>query len=324
MAYGFVAEAEASTSASGTSLGVTLGTNPTAGNLLYLVAAVSVDTTCTFSDTLSNTMTPIGDIREAAIADRIFHAYSKNITGGADTVTASYGASGTNRRIYVLELSGLDTTAPLVDNAEGTDTGNNPTDTVTCTNAGTAGVFLILCTLLQGGTPTVGTGLTLRTSGLWASASSKFATIGYQNTGADSSNYSGNFGNSAFDRQTTVAAIFQESATVPPPSFSVQPTDQTAADGGTASFTTTVTGATSYQWETLAPGGGSWGNVSGGSGGTTDEYTTPTLARLSDAGRYYRLKASNSAGDTYSNVVNLRVTAIPASYDFGGFVIGAG
>lgn len=108
-----------------------------------------------------------------------------------------------------------------------------------------------------------------------------------------------------------------------PPVITVQPTDQIAADGSTASFTTTVTGATSYQWETLAPLGGSWGNVSGGTGATSDDYTTGTLSRASDAGRQYRLKATNANGDTYSNVVQARVTAIPTAYDFGGFVIGA-
>lgn len=208
MAYAFVAESQASSSASGTSIAVSLGTSPTAGNLLYMIAAQSLDSTCTFTDSLGNTVTPIGDIREAAIADRLYHAYAANITGGADTVTATFGGSGLNRRVYVLEMSGLDTSAPLVDNHEITDTGNNPTDTVTCTNTGTAGVFLALCTLLQGGSPTVGTALTNRASGLWFAG--KWACIGYTNTGADSSNYTGNFVNSGFDRQTTVSAIFKE------------------------------------------------------------------------------------------------------------------
>ncbi len=120
-----------------------------------------------------------------------------------------------------------------------------------------------------------------------------------------------------------LAIIFALRPSTTPPAFSLQPTDQTAADGGTASFDTTVTGATSYQWETLAPGGGSWGNVSGGSGATSADYTTGTLSRATDAGRFYRLKATNADGDTYSNVVQVRVTSIQTSYDFGGFVIGA-
>jgi hypothetical protein len=109
-----------------------------------------------------------------------------------------------------------------------------------------------------------------------------------------------------------------------PPLFTVQPTDQTVATGGTVVFSATVSDASSYQWETIAPSGsGGWGNVSGGSGGTTDSYTTPTLTRGSDNGRQYRLKATNSIGDTYSNVVEARVTQIPTSYSGIGLVIGA-
>lgn len=109
-----------------------------------------------------------------------------------------------------------------------------------------------------------------------------------------------------------IALPISEAVTLPV--VTVQPTEQTAADGGTATFSATVTGATSYQWERKAPGGGSWANVSGGSGATTDSYTTGTLSRSSDAGALYRLKASNANGDTYSNEVLLWVTQIPTSY----------
>lgn len=109
------------------------------------------------------------------------------------------------------------------------------------------------------------------------------------------------------------------------PVISLQPVDgQVVASGGTVSFDTTVTNATTLQWEVLAASGsGGWGNVSGGSGGTTADYTTPTLT-TSDRGKQWRLKATNSNGDTYSNVVGVRITSIPTSYDFSGFVIGAG
>lgn len=108
-----------------------------------------------------------------------------------------------------------------------------------------------------------------------------------------------------------------------PPSISLQPTDQTTVDGGTASFGATVTGATSYQWETLAPSGGAWANVSGGTGGTSDDYTTPTLTRSADAGRVWRLRASNVSGTVYSNTVNAFVVEAPASYSGIGLVVGA-
>lgn len=121
-----------------------------------------------------------------------------------------------------------------------------------------------------------------------------------------------------------VTGTFTTAAGASPPVITVQPTGQTAADGATAAFSATATGATSYQWETQAPGGGSWANVSGGSGATTDTYTTGTLSRSSDAGRLYRLKATNAGGDTYTSPALLRVTQVPATYTGAvGQVIGS-
>jgi len=108
-----------------------------------------------------------------------------------------------------------------------------------------------------------------------------------------------------------------------PPSFSVQPSDQSGVVGGTATFSTTVNNATSYQWQKSADGT-NWSNVSGGTGGTSDDYTTPTIAR-SDGGAWYRLQATNAFGTTTSNRVMLTVTDIPASYSASvGFVVGSG
>lgn len=105
------------------------------------------------------------------------------------------------------------------------------------------------------------------------------------------------------------------------PSIDVQPTDQTAAEGGTATFTATVTGATSLQWE--HNDGAGWVSVSGGTGGTTNTHVTGALNRATHGGRLYRLAATSAGGTTYSSIVLLRVTAIPATYSGDGFVIGA-
>lgn len=103
--------------------------------------------------------------------------------------------------------------------------------------------------------------------------------------------------------------------------ISAQPTEQVAADGATATFTATVVGETSLQWERLPPGGGSWANVSGGSGATTESYTTGTLSRGTDAGALYRLNVDGGA--LYSEPALLRVTAVPASYSGVGLVVGS-
>lgn len=110
-----------------------------------------------------------------------------------------------------------------------------------------------------------------------------------------------------------------------PPTISVQPSDQSGVVGGTATFTTTVTGPGSitYQWQ-KSTDGTSFSNVSGGTGGTSDDYTTPTIAR-SDGGAWFRLQATNAFGTTNSARAMLFVTDIPASYAASvGFVIGSG
>jgi hypothetical protein len=55
------------------------------------------------------------------------------------------------------------------------------------------------------------------------------------------------------------------------------PGGQAAAVGATATFTVSAIGATGYQWQVSTDGGQSFANVSGGSGGTTASYTTPTV-----------------------------------------------
>lgn len=245
---------------------------------------------------------------------------------GAET-SAAFGSAGSNTMIAgVASFDGRDTTTPLdVTPVTFTSSTGSTTTSISITPV-TDGCDLVFVQGQDGGNSdysfTFST--TSGTTGSWT-------TQVDQNSG---------FMNAACGvaAQTTAGALTAQVVTTnggrlgilfalrpgsTPPAFTLQPVDQTAADGGTASFDTTVTGATSYQWETLAPGGGSWGNVSGGSGGTSADYTTPTLTRSSDSGRFYRLKATNSNGDTYSDVVQVRVTSIPTSYDFGGFVIGA-
>lgn len=215
MAYAFVADISAHSTASSSSIAVSLGTNPTAGNLLY-VASVGLNVaSVTHTDSLGNTWSEIGNMVEAAIPYRLFHAYAANISGGADTVTATFNTSGGNRGIYVCEISGLDTTAPLVDHAEVTDTGNNPTDTATCTNTGTAGVLMSVGLDAQtGALISVGSGMTSKVVSMWpwSGANQNGGCVQYKNTAADSNNYTSNFVNTAFDRTIQVAAIFKESS----------------------------------------------------------------------------------------------------------------
>jgi hypothetical protein len=97
------------------------------------------------------------------------------------------------------------------------------------------------------------------------------------------------------------------------PSVSVQPTNQTVTAPAAATFSATITGsAVSYQWQRQPNGGGGYVNVVGGSGGTTNSYTTPatsTSGGNANHGDTYRLVATNTGGSVTTNVVTLTVNA---------------
>lgn len=210
MAYAFVAESEASTSASGTSIAVSLATNPTAGNLLHVVGFQAVNgVTITFTDSLSNTFSTTQAIGEAAIASTLSDGYAANITGGADTVTASFGGSGGYRGIYVLEISGLKTSAVLDGNGAATDTGTNPTAATTCTNTSQPGVMLSFVWGIQSDV-TVGTGMTLRTANLWAAmGTGGQPIIQYKNISSVAS-HTADAENGGLSRTVSVASLYLE------------------------------------------------------------------------------------------------------------------
>lgn len=320
MGYAFVQEIEASSSAAGTSISAALPSNVVAGNLLHAVALQGLSSqSITFSDSLGNTWSARPGVSEAAIQSTLMDAHAANIAGGADTVTATFGSSAGGRAIYVLEISGLKTASVLDGSGQSTDTGNNPTNSTTCTNAAQPGVMISFGMGFQTAM-TAGAGMTTRTSGLWVgygaggNAICQYKAI--TTTGAQTANFS----NPTFSRQCSVASLYLEDTL---PSFTGQPSDQVVAQGAAATFATTVAGATSLQWETIPPGGGAWADVTGGTGGTTDDYTTPTLSRSADAGRVWRLRATNASGTVYSNTVTAFIVEAPTSYSGIGLVVGA-
>ena len=83
-----------------------------------------------------------------------------------------------------------------------------------------------------------------------------------------------------------------------PPVITSQPSNQNVAEGQTATFTVTATGATGYQWQL---------NGSDIGGATSSSYTTPVLAVI-DSGGLYSCIVSNANGDTPSNAATLTVT----------------
>lgn len=277
---------ELSAVAADTTVAVAQGSNPTAGNVnIVWVRGPSAATVTGVADTLGNTYTARGNVTEAGTG-QVLYQFTAPITAGgaANTVTATYGASTANRGITVVEASGTYDASNT-----GTDTGNNPTNAVSATNSAQPATLYMLCNDVQGGTPAVGTGFTNIGTG-WATLGLNYRA--QYKTVTTVASQSGNFGNAGFDRTNTGLVILLDPS---PPAITVQPTDQTANDGATATFTVTETGATSYQWK------------KNGSNVGTSSNSYALTAAYADQGAQITVDCINGTGTTTSSAATLRV-----------------
>ena len=97
-----------------------------------------------------------------------------------------------------------------------------------------------------------------------------------------------------------------------PPAITVQPSAQTITAGATATFsvTATGTGTLSYQWKKNGI------NITGGSGATTNTYTTPAMGYAGNSA-VYSVVVSNSAGTTTSSSATLTVNKTSTAQSYG-------
>ncbi len=89
------------------------------------------------------------------------------------------------------------------------------------------------------------------------------------------------------------------------PNITTQPTNQNAIIPNTATFSVASSNATTYQWEVNS--GSGWNNVTGGTGATTNTYTTGATNATMD-GNLYRCVLSNTCGSTTSNSATLNLS----------------
>ena len=265
----------------------------TAGNQLWVIAISDDTTISSISDSFgggANTYTERGSVIEAAVPRRLHHATCTIATGGTGTVTVSLGASVSNRQVWLVEVAGVSAY-----DAQGTatDTGNNPTTSASATNTAQPAFCIAACVDYQGGTPTVGqiSGSGATSGGTLAAGGQLAGLVEYRSVTTVASQ-TANFGNAGFNRTCTVFAVFLESA---PPAITVQPTDQTANDGATATFTVTETGATSYQWK------------KNGSNVGTSSNSYALTATFADQSAQITVDCINASGTTTSSTATLRV-----------------
>lgn len=297
--------------------------NVTAGNIVVVrVGAGPSSTHSAPTDSLGATWTQIGTTTaDATISTSRWWAVVPST--GAMVVTGNFSSS-TGATIIAVEVTGQRSFNPIVDGlAAAAQTPSAGADTVTVGTVAlplpaTSGMMLAFNFNASG---TVGNaGSTFNDLGAFCNV------VGANRMRVEWKAVSTNAAQTATFQQAVGTDVNYAAVVLiadpSPPIISADPTEQTAADGGTATFSATAVGATSYQWERQGPAGGAYSNVTGGSGGTTTAYTTPALARSSDAGALYRIKATNAQGTTTSNPALLRVTLAPTTSDTDGLVVG--
>lgn len=192
-------------------------------------------------DTLGNTFSFIGSQIEAGIPKRVHHFRGQIATGGAATLTGRFftdvglttPASVAWRQMVACRLA--DVIAYQSGN-QGTDTGNNPTNTLNTTVSAQPALILMVGVDYQSGTLTVGTGFTdvafITGSGGGSSLDGRVQSKVVTATGAQG----GNFANSAADRSVYVIAAFTEGIADPTAPVLSSPTgaatSSSAADVG--------------------------------------------------------------------------------------------
>lgn len=205
-----VKEAFAATSATTLASG-SLGSNVTAGNFLWIVANAGDNVTITPTQNSGTatigTITSRGSVVEAALADKTEH-FTCEVTGtGSIDILITYGASTDRRGVLVVEVSGV--TAYQGDH-EQTDTGNNPTPTLTFNVTSAPAYGLSFACFYQGGQP--GQGASWTDYGLIFWETMADAMLQRRSISA-TGNVTANFVNSALDRNNSCMVVFTE----PPP-----------------------------------------------------------------------------------------------------------
>ena len=111
---------------------------------------------------------------------------------------------------------------------------------------------------------------------------------------------------------TSSNAALTVTAVVVAPTITRQPAAQTITAGQTATFTVTATGTgtLSYQWRKNGV------NITGGSGATTNSYTTPDMGYAGN-GAVYSVVVTDSAGSATSSTATLTVSKSSTAKSYG-------
>ena len=208
----------------------------------------------------------------------------------------------------------------VVTNTAGTATSNDATLTVT-----SAAVAPVISTQPASQTVTEGQTATFSVVAAGTSPGYQWKKNGTDISGATSSSYTTPATSSADNTAvfsvvvtnsagtvTSSGAALTVNAAAVTPTITTQPTALSITAGAMATFsvTATGTGTLSYQWKKNGT------NITGGTGATTNTYTTPAMSYAGNSA-VYSVEVSNSAGSVTSSSATLTVTKSSTAQSYG-------
>lgn len=217
-----------------------------------------------------------------------------NVTGPLTIRIWGHNASGTgNLRFNNFRVFGnvsASCTPPA--SPSGTITGTTPAcSSSTLTYAGTDATTGSLINYWQ--TSPTGTSQANNATGTFNTTTSGTYYVRKYDVGAD-----------CWSQNTVSFAVVIVSGT---PTITLQPTNQNRSIPNPATFSVNSSNANTYQWQVSTDSGATWNNVTGGTGATTDAYTTNTTSAPMN-NNHYRCILTNTCGTTTSNAAVLTLT----------------
>jgi len=172
MAYSLVQNPTAA-NGGGTSIAKAFSSNVVAGNTLVAFATTDPNTTHTYSSS-GDTWTTIGPFFNSVAGQSISIGVCLNATGGAKTVTCTFGATGIFNGIIIAEFSG--TSSGIDTNTAGQHLATSTTPTDSTMTIGNDNELIVSYIILDssGSTTTAGSGFTLLTQDTTDLASAEY------------------------------------------------------------------------------------------------------------------------------------------------------
>ncbi len=296
-------------------VGASNGT-PTYGQAVTFTATVTGPTgvlpdptgTVTFTDGATPLGAPVSVSTSAGVTTATFTTSTgaAALTGGSHSITATYNGDGDYNSAASATPAGVSvakagTTTGLISSAN--PSAYNQVVTLTATVAPSIGADPTgTVTFTANGTQVIGTGM-LSTTANVTTATLTLTTPLSPGTYSVVASYpgDGNFGSSAS------SPALSQVVNPPPPTITQDPSSQTVTAPAPATFTAAATGATSVQWQSEAPGAGSFTNITGATSAT---YTTPATS-LPQSGTQYQAVFTNAGGSTTTTPATLTVQTVP-------------